>query len=122
MTSLPFSHLTSPSVTDSANAGVLTVTISFPVGQKQMKVNTFVQYCILYLVQYKTYKRLKHTVGYRCPEVLDLEDTGSGITFSEEKRKFYTCYLHLEVFNKTQITAPISSVGKLYLNCESHLV
>lgn len=32
---LPLSHLTSPSVTDSANAGVLTVTTSFPGGKKK---------------------------------------------------------------------------------------
>lgn len=34
---LPFSHLTSPSVTDSANAGVLTVTTSFPEEKRQVK-------------------------------------------------------------------------------------
>lgn len=33
----PFSHLTSPSVTDSANAGVLTVMTSSPVKKKPNK-------------------------------------------------------------------------------------
>lgn len=29
-----------------------------------------------------------HTVGYRCPEVLYLEDTGPGIVFSKRKKGY----------------------------------
>lgn len=80
-------------MTDSANAGVLTVTTSSP--EEQITQDAFLHTSVpaLYTQISVTSKKirekegLKHTVGYRCPEVLDLEDIGSGIVISVKKKK-----------------------------------
>lgn len=47
--------------------------------------------------------RVKHTVGYRRPEVLDLEDAGPGIRFSEDHRIFFNEIIYKKVI--TSISA-----------------
>lgn len=71
-------------MTDSANAGALTVTTSSPGEQRQGTKNKTLSHTYILQFMYPSLNKLKLTVGNRCPEVLDLEDAGTGFRFSAQ--------------------------------------